>query len=123
MVDLDWKSNIVSPDMPSKSPKLSNKLQVSLPFSFRAAEISPASATASSAYDNYLRLPELRKLWSYEEFPSWKNESFFETGLASFGDFVPVRLDGVVGPKAVREPARVEAEARVARDIPDRAYR
>jgi hypothetical protein len=81
MVDLDWKSNIVSPDMPSKSPKLSNKLQVSLPFSFRAAEISPASATASSAYDNYLRLPELRKLWSYEEFPSWKNESFLKPAL------------------------------------------
>jgi hypothetical protein len=81
MVDLDWKAKIVSPDMPSKSPKLSNKLQVCLPFSFRAAEISAASATASSAYENYLRLPELRKLWSSKEFPSWENESILKPAL------------------------------------------
>jgi hypothetical protein len=81
MVDLDWKAKIVSSDMPSKSPKLSNKLQVSLPFSFRAAEISAASATASTAYENYLRLPELRKLWSSEEFPSWRNEPVLKPAL------------------------------------------
>lgn len=81
MVDMDWKAKIVSTDMPSKSPKLSNKLQVSLPFSFRAAEISAASATASTAYENYLRLPELRKLWSSEEFPSWRNEPVLKPAL------------------------------------------
>lgn len=81
MVDMDWKAKIVSTDMPSKSPKLSNKLQVSFPFSFRAAEISAASATASTAYENYLRLPELRKLWSSEEFPSWRNEPVLKPAL------------------------------------------
>jgi hypothetical protein len=81
MVDLDWKAKIVSPDMPNKSPKLSNKLQVSVPFTFRASEISAASDSACSAYENYVRLPELRKLWSSEEFPSWKNESVLKPAL------------------------------------------
>ena len=81
MVDLDWKAKIVSPDMPNKSPKFSNKLQVSVPFTYRAAEISAASDTSCSAYENYLRLPELRKLWSSKEFPSWKNESVLKPAL------------------------------------------
>ena len=81
MVDLDWKAKIVSPDMPNKSPRLSNKLQVSVPFTFRASEISAASDSACSAYENYVRLPELRKLWSSEEFPSWKNESVLKPAL------------------------------------------
>ncbi|XP_040994861.1 nematode resistance protein-like HSPRO2 [Juglans microcarpa x Juglans regia] len=78
MVDLEWKAKTVSS---AKSPKLSNKLQVSIPPSFRAAEISAANAVVCSSYDNYLRLPELRKLWSSEEFPTWKNESVLKPTL------------------------------------------
>ena len=81
MVDLDWKAKIVSPDMPNKSPKFSNKLQVSVPFTYRAAEISAASDTSCSANENYLRLPELWKLWSSKDFPGWKNESVLKPAL------------------------------------------
>ncbi|KAJ7964012.1 nematode resistance protein-like HSPRO2 [Quillaja saponaria] len=81
MVDLDWKSEMVSP---SKSPKLSDKLQVSvpsIPLPFRATDISAASSSVCSAYEHYLRLPELRKLWSSKEFPNWKNESVLKPAL------------------------------------------
>ncbi|KAF3433491.1 hypothetical protein FNV43_RR24593 [Rhamnella rubrinervis] len=84
MVDLAWKAKMVSSDIPTnKSPKLSNKLSVSVPFSFRTvqAEISTASSTACSAYEYYLRLPELRKLWSSKEFPNWKNECILKPAL------------------------------------------
>ncbi|XP_048326320.2 nematode resistance protein-like HSPRO2 [Ziziphus jujuba] len=85
MVDLEWKAKIVSSDMPSKSPKLSNKLHISVPMppSFRTvqAEISTASSSSCSAYEHYLRLPELRKLWSSKEFPDWKNESILKPAL------------------------------------------
>lgn len=78
---------MVSSDMPTKSPKIANKLNVSvsvpLPLSFRTvqAEISTASSSACSAYEHYLRLPELRKLWSSKEFPNWKNESILKPAL------------------------------------------
>lgn len=83
MVDLDWKAKMVSSDMPSKSPKLSNKLNISVPFSLRAvqADISTASAPACSAYEHYLRLPELRGLWSSKEFPNWKNEAILKPAV------------------------------------------
>lgn len=81
MVDLDWNAKIVSSDMANKSPKLSNKLQVSLPFWHRAAEISAASTAACSAYESYLRLPELRKLWTSQDFPTWKNEPVLKPAL------------------------------------------
>lgn len=85
MVDLDWKAKMVTPDMPTKSPmRLSNKLHVSIPSSFRAGEMSPAGATpaeAFAAYDQYFRLPELRKLWTTREFPNWKNEPVLKPAL------------------------------------------
>ncbi|KAK9913704.1 hypothetical protein M0R45_037514 [Rubus argutus] len=86
MVDLDWKAKMVSSDLPSKSPRLSNKLHhLSIPSSFRAAQmqsdISAASESACSTYEYYLRLPELRKLWSSTEFPAWKNESILKPAL------------------------------------------
>ncbi|KAF3443727.1 hypothetical protein FNV43_RR13417 [Rhamnella rubrinervis] len=71
MVDLDWKAKMVSSDIPTnKSSKLSNKLSVSMPFSFRIgqAEILTTSSTTCSAYEYYLRLPELRKQWSSKKF-------------------------------------------------------
>ncbi|CAI9091660.1 OLC1v1026734C1 [Oldenlandia corymbosa var. corymbosa] len=85
MVDLDWKTKMISSDIPSKSPKLSNKLQISIPNStppaVRVADLSPASESACSAYEHYLRLPELRKLWSSRDFPSWKNEPVLKPAL------------------------------------------
>lgn len=86
MVDLDWKAKMVSSDLPNKSPKLSNKLNVSIPCTtpFRGVtNISPVSASdsACSAYEHYLRLPELRKLWTCKEFPDWKNESILKPAL------------------------------------------
>ncbi|XVE52528.1 hypothetical protein DITRI_Ditri02bG0129400 [Diplodiscus trichospermus] len=84
MVDLDWKAKMVSSDIPNKSPKLSNKLQVSIPTPLRFSNISSplsTSASASSAYDYYLRLPELRKLWETKEFPAWQNERVLKPAL------------------------------------------
>lgn len=84
MVDLDWKAKMVSSDMPNKSPKIStNKLNISVPVSLRAvqADISTASAPACSAYEHYLRLPELRALWSSKEFPGWKNEAILKPAV------------------------------------------
>lgn len=83
MVDLDWKTKMISSDIPSKSPRLSNKLQISIPWSptVRVADLAPASESSCSAYEHYLRLPELRKLWSSKEFPSWKNESILKPAL------------------------------------------
>lgn len=75
---------MVSSNIPNnKSPKLSDKLSVSLPFSLRTAQadVSTASSSACSAYEHYLRLPELRKLWSSREFPDWKNESILKPAL------------------------------------------
>ncbi|XVF24060.1 hypothetical protein REPUB_Repub13aG0094200 [Reevesia pubescens] len=85
MVDLDWKAKMVSSDIPNKSPKLSNKLLVSIPtpirFSNISSPLSTTSASASSGYDYYLRLPELRKLWETKEFPAWQNECVLKPAL------------------------------------------
>ncbi|KAI4299343.1 hypothetical protein L6164_032811 [Bauhinia variegata] len=86
MLNLDWKSKLVSSDMPNKSPKLSlsDKPRVSvppLPLPFRSTDISTASASVCSAYECYLQLPELRKLWSSKEFPNWRSESIFKPAL------------------------------------------
>ncbi|KAK4433257.1 Nematode resistance protein-like HSPRO2 [Sesamum alatum] len=75
MVDLDWKTKMVSSEIPNKSPRIANKLQISIPPpKIRLAELSAASDSACSAYEHYLRLPELKNLWSASEFPSWKSE-------------------------------------------------
>ena len=81
MVDFDCTAKMVSPDMPKKSPKFSNKLQVSIPSAFRAGDLSSASSPECSAYENYIRLPELKKLWDSREFPDWKNESLIRPAL------------------------------------------
>ncbi|KAL7107685.1 hypothetical protein ACP275_06G070100 [Erythranthe tilingii] len=85
MVDLDWKNKMIGSDIPSKSPKFGNKLQISIPpAKIRIAELSAASDSSCSAYEHYLRLPELRKLWGATEFPGWKSESVIKpafTGL------------------------------------------
>lgn len=81
MVDLDWKAKMVTADSPNKSPKLSSKLNISVPSPIRVGGSSPASDSDFLAYEHYLRLPELRKLWGCGEFPSWKNESVLRPAL------------------------------------------
>jgi hypothetical protein len=66
---------MVSSEKPNKSPKFGNKLQISIPPpKIRLEELTPASDAACSAYEQYLRLPDLKKLWSAAEFPGWKSE-------------------------------------------------
>ncbi|KAJ6690188.1 hypothetical protein OIU85_006467 [Salix viminalis] len=76
---------MVSSDLPSISPRQSNKLHVSFPaIPFRAVSNTsptPASDPACSAYEDYLRLPELRKLWNRKQFPNWKTESILKPAL------------------------------------------
>ncbi|GKV28323.1 hypothetical protein SLEP1_g37394 [Rubroshorea leprosula] len=85
MVDLDWKAKMVASEISNKSPELSNKLNVLIPMSIQLSNIlSPvvsSSASSCSAYENYLRLPELKKLWQSREFPEWRNEPVLKPGL------------------------------------------
>ncbi|XP_075502648.1 nematode resistance protein-like HSPRO2 [Primulina tabacum] len=83
MVDLDWKTKMVSSEITNKSPKLSSKLQISIPPSkVRVSELSAASESACSAYDHYVRLPELKKLWDLNDFPNWKSERLFRPAFS-----------------------------------------
>ncbi|KAF8402685.1 hypothetical protein HHK36_010774 [Tetracentron sinense] len=81
MVDLECKAKMVAPDMSNKSPKLSKKLQISVPSPFRAGDLSPVPSSGCSDYEQYLRLPELNKLWSSKDFPNWNNESLLKPAL------------------------------------------
>lgn len=82
MVDFDCKAKLVSTDMPNKSPRLSNKLHVSVSSRYSTGNLSPASTdSASNAYEQYLRLPELRQLSSSKDFPNWKTESLLKPAL------------------------------------------
>lgn len=75
-------------DMPSKAPKLSHSEKSSprtclpsLPLPSITNDISAAAPPLCLAYDHYLRLPELRKLWNSREFPNWNNESILKPAL------------------------------------------
>ncbi|XP_010262802.1 PREDICTED: nematode resistance protein-like HSPRO2 [Nelumbo nucifera] len=83
MVDLDWKAKMVSSDMSCTSPKFSNKSRGSLPspLRFAVSDLSPAPSSACLAYEQFVRLPELSKLWTFNEFPGWKNESILKPAL------------------------------------------
>ncbi|KAJ6900198.1 nematode resistance protein-like HSPRO2 [Populus alba x Populus x berolinensis] len=85
MVDLDWKAKMVSSDLPNKSPKLSNKLQISIPaIPFRGVSNitpTPVSDSSCSAYEHCFRLPELHQIWNRKEFPNWKTESILKPAL------------------------------------------
>ncbi|EFH57949.1 hypothetical protein ARALYDRAFT_483040 [Arabidopsis lyrata subsp. lyrata] len=84
MVDMDWKRKMASSDLPN-SPKLSSKLHVTIPSPFKIVPVSsPISCSAPalcSAYELYLRLPELRKLWSSRDFPTWTSEPILKPAL------------------------------------------
>lgn len=87
MVDYDCKTKMVqsTPNLPNKSTKITSRRSMpvlSPPPPVRSGgELSPASDSACSAYENYLRLPELRRLWSSKEFPGWDSESIIKPGL------------------------------------------
>uniref|UniRef100_A0A7N0ZU99 Nematode resistance protein-like HSPRO2 n=1 Tax=Kalanchoe fedtschenkoi TaxID=63787 RepID=A0A7N0ZU99_KALFE len=85
MVDMDWKAKTATPDIPGKPAKVANKaLRVAIPSDFRVAEIlspAPASLSACALYEQYLRLPELAKLWTSREFPAWSNEPVVKPAL------------------------------------------
>lgn len=82
MVDLDWKTKMHTCNSPTKSPRLSSKLTLPPPPpSLFAVELSPASDSSCAAYEHYLRLPELKSLWSLREFPDWENESVLRPAL------------------------------------------
>ncbi len=89
MVDLDWKSKMVNSNLSPKSPKLSLSDKpmptiLSLPTlqpPLRQNDISPASSQVCAAYDNYLRLPHLRKLWASNHFTNWNNEPVLKPAL------------------------------------------
>lgn len=85
MVDCDWNSKMVSSDIPTKLSPSDNKPRVSLlptlTAPFHPTDITASSSPACSAYDHYLRLPHLRKLWSSKDFPNWKSESIFKPAL------------------------------------------
>lgn len=114
MVDLDWKTKMITSEISSKSPKFSNKLQITIPPpKLRLAELSAASDSACSAYEYYLRLPELRKLWEATEFPEWKSESILKpafTGLEITFRFISTVLSDV-RPYANRREWRRRMEA------------
>ncbi|URE05415.1 Hs1pro-1 protein C-terminus [Musa troglodytarum] len=46
-----------------------------------AAALRGHDASAIAAYEHYLRLPELAKLWSSNDFPRWANESILKPAL------------------------------------------
>ncbi|CAN8279518.1 unnamed protein product [Cochlearia groenlandica] len=68
MADLDLQRNMISP----------NKLHVTTQEPFK---LSASSSAASSAYELYLRLPELKSLWSSLVFPQWNNEPILKPSL------------------------------------------
>ncbi|XP_057525501.1 nematode resistance protein-like HSPRO2 [Amaranthus tricolor] len=85
MVDFDCKTKMVqsTPNLSRKSPIISrNKSIPSIsPVPIFAGELSPASEPSCIAYETYLKLPQLRQLWSSKEFPCWENESIIKPAL------------------------------------------
>ncbi|KAK9683433.1 hypothetical protein RND81_10G141000 [Saponaria officinalis] len=87
MVDYNCKTKMAksTPNLPNtKSSKLNLKRATSANFSSpekSTGEITPASETSCSAYETYLRLPELRELGTSIEFPGWENELIIKPGL------------------------------------------
>ncbi|XP_019192179.1 PREDICTED: nematode resistance protein-like HSPRO2 [Ipomoea nil] len=72
----------VKAELPSKSPRPSNKLHVSVPVaSGRVAEAAEVAEAACLAYEHYVRLPELKELWGCKEFSGWKQEPLLKPAL------------------------------------------
>ncbi|XP_077238733.1 nematode resistance protein-like HSPRO2 [Tasmannia lanceolata] len=80
MVDLDWKAKM-SPEMSPKSAKPSDKSHRPISSPARTGDTLSASPSSTLAYEEYLRLPELSKLWTCTEFPNWKTETLLRPAL------------------------------------------
>lgn len=74
MADLDLQRKMVSPKLHVTIPEPCKLSSVSSP-------ISSSSSAACSAYELYLRLPELRNLWSSLYFPHWISEPVLKPAL------------------------------------------
>ncbi|CAN6443015.1 unnamed protein product [Victoria cruziana] len=87
MVDLDWKSNVIVSGMRSMAPDLAGKTSSSdgvFPFAgdmHEADELPQPSPADVASYENYLRLPELSRLWGSKEWQAWKNETLLRPSL------------------------------------------
>ncbi|XP_058099628.1 nematode resistance protein-like HSPRO2 [Magnolia sinica] len=81
MVDLDWKAKMVSAEMSKLSPKLSDKSDRTVSSPALSGDLLPSSPSATLAYEQYLRLPELSKLCSSREFTDWKSEALLKPAL------------------------------------------
>ncbi|XP_010923088.1 nematode resistance protein-like HSPRO1 [Elaeis guineensis] len=74
MIDLERKTgNMATTGIPARSHRNPCLSATSSP------QIQGASATC--AYEQYLLLPELSKLWNSKNFPGWKNESILKPTL------------------------------------------
>uniref|UniRef100_A0A1J3JTX5 Nematode resistance protein-like HSPRO1 n=1 Tax=Noccaea caerulescens TaxID=107243 RepID=A0A1J3JTX5_NOCCA len=75
MADLDLQMKMVSDH---------KKLNITIPEPYTLSVSSPISCSSSaacSAYELYLRLPELRPLWSSLDFPQWISEPVLKPAL------------------------------------------
>ncbi|KAI4385657.1 hypothetical protein MLD38_003654 [Melastoma candidum] len=67
------------PPFDKKSPRPSNNLRILFPPI--PSEVTPASSSACSAYEHYLRLPELIRMFESRNFPHWKSETVLKPAL------------------------------------------
>ncbi|CAL0317641.1 unnamed protein product [Lupinus luteus] len=78
MVDLHWKSKIVNSNISPKISLSDTPIPKLLPLPTLQQpiqnDISAASSKVCTAYENYLHLPHLTKLWASNDFPNWTNE-------------------------------------------------
>lgn len=71
---------MLNSNLSPKSPKLSLPT-LHLPLPLSQNDISTASSTVCTAYDNYLRLSHFRTLWASSNFPHWTNEPILKPAL------------------------------------------
>ncbi|WOG94032.1 hypothetical protein DCAR_0313322 [Daucus carota subsp. sativus] len=84
MLNIDCKSNMITSNTPNKSPRVSNKLSgLAPPPPVLATDVAPANDADCAAYEQYIRLPELKKLWSVREFAGWVNEPVMKPALSA----------------------------------------
>ncbi|KAL6956726.1 hypothetical protein U1Q18_045325 [Sarracenia purpurea var. burkii] len=72
---------MIASDTPKELPKVSTNLNILVSPPNQVRDLAPASESASLGYENYLRLPELKKLWSCRDFRSWKKETVVRPAL------------------------------------------
>ncbi|KAM7270359.1 hypothetical protein ACFE04_029573 [Oxalis oulophora] len=80
MVDFHCKTN----NMPNKSPKLCVSIPSFIKPNNNNMSVSPLSTSSDSnctAYEHYLRLPELRKIWTCTDSSTWQNEAVLKPSL------------------------------------------